>query len=463
MEWKKMNASPEEDLPGPRTRLSLAFILAVSLMIVSGWNAVAGNAVWQTDHSAFEETPPFDPEGDIDDYTLFALKNNPGLNAAFYSWKAELARASEVSWLPDPVLTFGYFIESIETRVGPQVYRIGIRQSFPWFGTLGAKKEVALESAGASWQSFMSERSRIVLGVRSAYIDYYVAGIRKEIIKEEMALLEGYESVVMAGYKSGRLAYGDLIRVQVELAGLEERVASLGDRKDTAGARLGAVLGLPDSTDFPVPDGLPEFDPVPEWEELKNNVIENNPGLRAVEHLVGRDLAAERVARKSYWPDMTIGFDYIETDEAVDPMMIDSGKDPWGVNLSISLPVWFGRSSAMVRRASASAEMNRYRKRDKENKIIAAARTAFNSWRENARKEVLFRNGLVPRTEQLLEAAYSAYEAGNADFIDVIVSQRQLLDYRLKLIDAAATKAKKIAELEYLSGSDGPGDGIIRR
>ncbi|MBU8920422.1 MAG: TolC family protein [Bacteroidales bacterium] len=458
-----MTASPEEDLSGLRTRRSLAFILTVSILIVPCWNASARNAVLHTDHNIAEEDLSFDPEGDIDDYILFALKNNPGINAAYYSWKAELARAGEVSWLPDPVLTFGYFIESIETRVGPQVYRIGIRQSFPWFGTLGAKKEAALESAGASWQSFMSERSRIVFGIRSAYIDYYVAGARAEIIKEEMELLEVYESVVMAGYRSGRSAYGDLIRVQVELAGLEERAASLGDRKDTAGARLGAVLGLPDPVDLPVPDGLPEFEPIPEWEKLKYNVIENNPDLRAVEHMIERELATERVARKSYWPDITIGFDYIQTDEAADPMMVGSGKDPWGVNLSLSLPVWFGRSGAMVRRASASAEMNRYRKRDKENKIIVAARAAFNSWRENKRKETLFRNGLVPRTEQLLEASYSAYEAGNADFIDVIVSQRQLLDYRLKLIDAAAMKAKKIAELEYLSGSDGPGNGIDRR
>ena len=62
----------------------------------------------------------------------YSLKNNAQIEAAFYRWNAALENVPQVTTLPDPRLTYGYFLNEVETRVGPQQHRVSVGQMFPW-------------------------------------------------------------------------------------------------------------------------------------------------------------------------------------------------------------------------------------------------------------------------------------------------------------------------------------------
>jgi hypothetical protein len=81
-------------------------------------------------------------QDELSSYLQTAAENNPGLKARFNEYMAALEIAPQVKSLPDPQLAFGYFIQPVETRVGPQQFKISASQMFPWFGTL---------KAGESW------------------------------------------------------------------------------------------------------------------------------------------------------------------------------------------------------------------------------------------------------------------------------------------------------------------------
>jgi hypothetical protein len=72
----------------------------------------------------------------LSDYLSYAALNNPGLEAAFNRWKASLERIPQVRALPDPRFNYLYYVQEVETRVGPQRHGLGINQVFPWFGKL---------------------------------------------------------------------------------------------------------------------------------------------------------------------------------------------------------------------------------------------------------------------------------------------------------------------------------------
>ena len=80
---------------------------------------------------------------DLNNYLKTAAENNPGLKALFNEYMAALEVAPQVKALPDPQVAFGYFIQPVETRVGPQQFKISASQMFPWFGTLKAKENAA--------------------------------------------------------------------------------------------------------------------------------------------------------------------------------------------------------------------------------------------------------------------------------------------------------------------------------
>ena len=81
--------------------------------------------------SAERKLPELGGTAALDDYLRYAALNNPGLEAAFNRWKAALQRVPQVTALPDPRFTYQYYIEQVETRVGPQRHAVGIAQTFP--------------------------------------------------------------------------------------------------------------------------------------------------------------------------------------------------------------------------------------------------------------------------------------------------------------------------------------------
>jgi outer membrane protein TolC len=73
----------------------------------------------------------------------------------------------------------------------------------------------------------------------------------------------------------------------------------------------------------------------------------------------------------------------------------------------------------------------------------------------NAEKLVsLYRDTVLPKAEQALASSRQAYAAGQIAFVELIDSQRTLLDVRLMIAQARVEREKRLAELEALAGVD---------
>jgi len=126
----------------------------------------------------------------LKNYLETAATNNPGLKAKFSNYMAAMEKVPQVGTLPDPSFAFGYFIQPVETRVGPQNWRFNIAQSFPWFGLLSAKEDVATEMANAKYEVFENTKSNLFFEVKTAYYNYYFIEKAIEITQENIQILE---------------------------------------------------------------------------------------------------------------------------------------------------------------------------------------------------------------------------------------------------------------------------------
>ena len=90
----------------------------------------------------------------LDSLLVWSANNHPELKAAYLSYEASLQKANGSGFLPDPSMSFGYFISSPETRVGPQIGSVGIQQMFPWRGTLKAQKSKAVAQSKMKFEQF---------------------------------------------------------------------------------------------------------------------------------------------------------------------------------------------------------------------------------------------------------------------------------------------------------------------
>ena len=65
----------------------------------------------------------------LEEYLHTAAVNNPGLKAKFNEYLAALEQIPQAGSIPDPQLAFGYFIQPVETRNGPQRLAVSFSQT----------------------------------------------------------------------------------------------------------------------------------------------------------------------------------------------------------------------------------------------------------------------------------------------------------------------------------------------
>ncbi len=387
----------------------------------------------------------------LEDYLAYAAQNNPGLRAAYHGWTSRLERVPSVSSLPEPVFSYMYYGESVETRVGPQRQKFSLRQSFPWFGTLGARESVAEQEAWAAYRIFQAEKLKLAYQVRKAYSEYYLLGRRIEVARSTLELLSGWESISRTRFETGQSGRSDIVRIEIEIARVTDALRAFEDSKASATEDMKNALGAPEGIEIPFPGAMPE-PAVIEPDTVMAAVLNNNPSILAIDHMIMREENALRLAGKSSWPDFSLGLDYIDTGPALDPEMPDSGKDPWMVSLSVKLPIWFGKNSAMKEEARARIEMNRYEKKDTEGDLRARVEKVLVEYRDASSKTELFVGTLIPKAEESLAVTLIEYEGGEADFLHVLDAQRLLLDLRLEMEEALVKREIRAAELEMLAG-----------
>lgn len=402
--------------------------------------------------SAEKSLPELNEDSTLSDYLAYAALNSPGLEAAFHRWKAALERISQVAALPDPRFTYGYFIREVETRVGPQEQTFALMQTFPWFGKLRLQGEKAFEESKALREQYEATRLRLFFEVQNAYFEYYYLGRAIPVVQENRDLLKYLEEVARARYKAASARHPDVIRAQVELGKLEDRLRSLRDLEEPIRARFNAALNRPINAPLPWPKSAPVDQVATNTEDLLTWLKIKSPHLRELAHELAKQERAISLAQKDYWPDVALGLNYIDTGRAGMAGVSDSGKDPILASVSINLPIWGDKRRAAVREAKQLRRAALMRKADLENTLSADVKLAYYEFRDAERKIDLYRDTLLPKADESLKATETAYRAGNATFSDLIDAQRVSLEFTLAYERALADYNQWLAKLEMLVG-----------
>ena len=382
----------------------------------------------------------------------YALANNPEVNVARERHIGALARVPQAMALPEPKLTYRYFVNEVETRVGPQEHGIGLSQTLPWFGKRGLQGDAATETARAAQEGIASIQNTVIAEVADAYYELFYLGRSIEIIRGNRDLVLHLERVARARYGAGAATHADVIRAQVELGIIENRLGSLKDRRAPLFARLNALLNRPTTEIFDLPSIL-IFEPVLYTDdELLAKVSLHNPDLRATSFEIEAAHRQRERANKNYLPDITLGLDYIATGDARMPGVQDSGDDALSATIGFTLPIWRSKYDAGVKEADAILRQQQFKRDQQLNTFHAETVTALFKLRDAQRQIDLYEKTLLPKANESLVATQRAYSTGAAPFADTIDAQRMLLNFELSFARAITDHHQARIVLEKLTG-----------
>jgi outer membrane protein TolC len=254
-------------------------------------------------------------------------------------------------------------------------------------------------------------------------------------------------------YQTKSTPYSSIVKAQVEIGKLEDRLRSLEDTEESFIIQINSLLGRNLSSNLPLPNMDDKTTTLPISEEdILAKFIDYNPEIRRIKIEIERVQHEISRARQNFIPDLTAGVEYISIGDAVSDDIEDGGQDAVVAMVSVNIPLWYRQYLAKVRSATSRQKALEKELENEINLLQAKLKVAFNDLQDTRRKMDLFQHALVPKAQQALNVTQEAFITGKVDFLDLIDAQRELLEFELSYERALTMHLKKIAEIEMIIG-----------
>ncbi|MEE4212006.1 MAG: TolC family protein, partial [Parvularcula sp.] len=188
--------------------------------------------------------------------------------------------------------------------------------------------------------------------------------------------------------------------------------------------------------------------PWPEWDAPVTFILDGqaltealeaeNPELAMLERKVAGARVREEIARLERYPDLTLGLNYMQISDSGNAAIRDAGRDPWGFTVAVNIPLWRGKYQAQEAEAIAKKRASEYTYDNRLNALRADLTASIARLRDAKRRLELYGTELLSLAEQAVENSRISYQSGRTGILEVIDSERSLLDLQLRYWRAAA-------------------------
>ncbi|MCU4158302.1 TolC family protein [Carboxylicivirga sp. A043] len=389
-------------------------------------------------------------QNELTTYLETAAENNPGLKVKFNEYMAALEKVPQVGALPDPTFAFGYFIQPVETRVGPQQAKISASQMFPWFGTLSSRENSVEAMAKAKYEVFEEAKSKLFYDVKSTYYNLFFMHQAIDITIENIDILASFKGLANIKVESGSASAVDAYRVQMEINDLENQLALLKDNAQVLSVKFNSFLNVDVNSNIQMGEKLTGVELLDKHLAL-DSVLMNNNTLAAFDYQIEDLQYRQKVASKEGLPQFNIGFDYTFIGEG-NSTASNAGQDAFMFpKVGITIPLYRNKYKAKVQEVIYLQEAKTNEKTDKENSITVLFEIVWKDYQDALRRTVLYeeQEELAEKSLSILE---SEYATSNLNFEEILRMERKLLKYALEMQKATADKEAAVAFIQYLQG-----------
>jgi len=356
--------------------------------------------------------------------------------------------------LPDPQLRTGLYnlpLDSFSVRQEASTqFRIGVQQAFPRGDTLRYKQHRTRWQARAEASQASVAAQRLVRDVRESYLEIHYQLAAEQMVRESRSLFAGLVDITEFQYGTGRVSQQDVLRAQLELSQLDDRMSRIHIAEETARANLSEWID--EAAWRPLAAVFPDLPPLPDKSILETG-LEQHPEIVVQSAQIAATKEAVNIAREQYKPGWGVGAEFRKR----------FGDDPNGSNradmaavmLTMDLPLFVEKRQD--RRLAASQKQADAAHLDRANIHRRLRRTLareYVNWQRLGEREELFRTQLIQEAQANAEASFSAYQSGTTEFTTLMRARITELDIRLQAHRVRVDRVKAQARLLYLVAGD---------
>ena len=406
-----------------------------------------------------------------------ALKNDPWLVGNSFTQDSVDAMSVAVGTLPDPKVSLSFANFPTDTfNFGQEAMtqlKIGVSQMFPRGHSLAIKrKQLELKSSQFPFQR-QDRKAQIKVTVSQLWLDAYKAQMCIALIEKDRALFEQLADVAQASYSSalGRTRQQDIIRAQLELTRLDDRLTMLKQKQEMSINQLSRWLSnyfLEDYSDeyannysltmknITLDTKFPEIDLINAFLYKANDntstdeifeYLAAHPAVLAVKQKIAATDIGIDLAKQKYKPAWGLSASY--GFRGTSPSGIDR-PDFLSLGVSFDVPLFTkNRQDKELQSAVAKSAAAQTQQWLLLRKFFSAFETAKAALLRLNERQQLYQQQLLPQMHEQAEAALTAYTNDDGDFAEVVRSRIAELNARIDALTISVDRQKTIAQLNY--------------
>jgi cobalt-zinc-cadmium efflux system outer membrane protein len=390
----------------------------------------------------------------LDDLINIAIEKNPQLHSLYNAVQADSAKIPQAGALPDPILSLNVlslptnsFAFDQEPMTGKQ---IALKQLFPFPGKLSLQEDISSEGAAISMANYQEYRNQMIKDLKIGYYDLFFIDKSIEITGKNQQLLKEFAEIAESKYIVGIGLQQDVLKAQVELSKMIDRLIQLKQKREVKQARINTILDQPVNTQLGKLEE-PEFSTLDKTRDTLQIIAKlNRPFLIGWESMKKQSSLKVDLAKKDYWPNIGVFLAYTQRDELRNG---NRGYDFVSGGISLNIPIFSGsKQSKKVEETIYTKSMIDARYNQILNQVYFELENKLTSMEKNAKSVELFKTGIIPQASQSLESAMIGYQTDKVDFLTLINNQITLFNYELDYYRVISDYNKDLAGLEYVTG-----------
>ena len=381
-----------------------------------------------------------------------AMADDPGRDAMLAQADALDDQSVAANQLPEIKLRMGLANFPIESggfsTEGMTQAQLGLRMEFPPGGTLEARAR-QFDFLATEMRETAEGRDRDVLAsVRSAWLDTYYWQRTHAIVDEVRPFFVDLANVTRSLYSVGRKNQQDLLRAELELSRLDDRLIEISNQHSVAIAMLSEWIGA--DANRHLAEKLPDWSALPPLSQLQSSLLEH-PAVNAANARIEAKEAGIDVAEEDHMSGWTwdLGYGYR------DGMLSDGTPRSDFVSLSVTMDLPFFRNERQGRQLSAAFSERRAAEASKSElirRLNSRLEAEYARWTELSRRIALYEAQILTQAAANARASLVAYQSDASDFANVMRAYIDDLNARVEHIKLQVERAKSFAVLANFGG-----------
>ena len=384
-----------------------------------------------------------------------ALKNNPNIKIS--KLQTEQEQALKGASFDVPKTEFG--VEYGQTNsIADNDTRFSVSQTFA-FPTLYSNQN-KLSKAKIASSEFNQEVviNELVAQIKSAYYQLWYLKSKQNLLRQQDSIFEKFQYAANLRFKTGESNALEQATANAELAGIKIGLKENSSEMKTYQLLLQNLIQSDSLIDINV--GKLEIISTLFSDDLNDNIsVSNNPMVSYYKSKVEVADKESLVQSAKMLPDITLGYfnqSFIGNGETANgmPTVFDSGNRFTGVQLGLSIPVFFNGHTSKIKAAKIHKMEVESQLEAVTNYTKSELQSAFERLKVCQENMNFYRINALPQVELLLKSSQRGFQEGEIEYTEYVQGLNRALTIQTKYLDYINQYNQTLIVIEKLTANN---------